>query len=294
MFQKKIVCLVIAVFLLVSCNNGVKKKSYSVSTTKAGGLGMIQFAYDKSSVPENQNLFSIMPELIKSSSVENARKIIISVADEIGKPIYFEKELNLHKLGASNSFISEPAFFSPGSYKLIGYQVVDESGDVIMATPLEGSKFAHLVDDPLAIDFTVEKGKTSKITPQVADTLETGHNNPEDFGYSTFSFDLVKTFHFQAGFFAYDESSDNLELTGASIRVKNGTETLYTGTLRTAPDQIYLRDDYELYEVTVSKNGYQDYSETFTADELKEYKSSPLMAALYVEGAISLTGLVGE
>src|SRR5688500_5121863 len=83
-------------------------------------------------------------------SSESVRHLLITVEDLSGNTIYDKKKIEL--LGFGDEFISEPVEFQPGNFRLTEFLVLDESGNVRYATPLEGSTLADLVEDPLSAE----------------------------------------------------------------------------------------------------------------------------------------------
>ena len=98
-----------------------------------------------------------------------------------------KEDLLLSLFSFGEQYISENLKLRTGDYRITRFVVLDRSKKAIYATPVEGTELAHYVDDPLPIEFTVKNGVTM-ITPQVLAIEEQG---PEEFGYSSFGFDVV-------------------------------------------------------------------------------------------------------
>jgi uncharacterized protein (TIGR02145 family) len=174
--------------------------------------------------------------------------------------------------------------------------VLNNSDSVIYATPLKGSNLAYLVTTPLPIAFNISKNNVTKMVPEV---LSVESFKSEDFGYYSFSFDLVKTFDFLVTVMVYNFSIKNWELTMANIVIRAADSTIvYNDTLKAITNQITLRDNSVSYILNVSKAGYQTYTAIFTADELKLYFKSedkgPLIIRLSSVNSESVTEIDGN
>ncbi len=206
-------------------------------------------------------------KLKSKTSNETPATIVITIADTKGKVAIESKKIALFNM--NGSYLSEPLSLKTGDYKITKFLVLNSSDSVIYATPLNGSKLAYLVKTPLPIAFSISKDNVTKVVPEV---LSVKNTKPEDFGYNSFSFDVVKTFDFLTTVMVYNESTKNWELTSAQISIKAADSTIaYEGNLDAITNQITLRDNSTSYTLTVSKADYQTYTVTLTANELKLY-----------------------
>lgn len=214
-----------------------------------------------------------------------AAAVLITVKRSDGTFAYNRHKLALYKFGAD--FISEPASFLTGNYQLTEFFVLDANNEVIYAAPVEGSDLAYLVENPLPIDFTIGKDETIKVITEVL-AVET--HTPADFGYATFSFDVVPTFTFSVAVFTYSEQTHNFELTTASIAIKGDESSVYSNELGAVTNHLRIRDGYSSYSLTVTKNGYGAYTKTFSADELKAYIGENILKIILMPGNSTVNG----
>lgn len=221
---------------------------------------------------------------------EGAASILISVEDENGNKIYDRKSLEVYSF--NDSYLSEPIDLNPGKYKLTGFLVLDAKGNVIYATPKEGSKFAYLVEDPLPIGFSTQSNITSKVNPQV---ISVSSLSPEDLGYSTFTFDIVSTVDFLLSVFTYDPATENLELTTANLIVTNleDDKVLFNQSVSDSTNLIRIVDSYDNILIKVEKEGYDTFTYHTTKTELENHKLKPFIVTLF--NGISLSeGLIAH
>ena len=91
------------------------------------------------------------------------------------------------------AYISEEVEMASGDYILTKFMVINPAGEVILATPVEGSPLAYLVDDPLPISFSIVAGTATMIAPEL---LSVGNYDPGDFGYISFGGQIIKPLGF--------------------------------------------------------------------------------------------------
>lgn len=215
------------------------------------------------------------------------KSVLVTVKDGTGAIVYDRKKLSLFQF--SGEYLSEPIALKIGNFSVTEYIVLDEDDNAVYATPMEGSPLEHLVDDPLPISFSVTKDKTTKVSPQVIKVE--GHTGI-DFGYATFSFDEVATFNFLLGVHAYNSTSQNFELTTASLKITSGSDVQVDRSLSAQTHTITVVDNMTNYTVVIEKAGYTTYSRTFAIADLKAFGASPLVVTLMNEGLT--TGLVAH
>ena len=232
---------------------------------------------------------------LKSASVAPS-SVVITVEDAGGNVVKNSEKLQLYAMGGN--YITQPISLLNGKYKLTRFLVLDAENNVLYASPLKGSSMAYLVQNPLSVEFSVEKDKTAKLIPEV---IATAASTAESFGYTTFSFSVTETFDFLIGTFIYNESLKNYELTLADISIYSDSTLIYTGQLTTTThstdvntydsvgvnNKITLPERYNNYTLVISKAGYKTYTYTITKDELKLHylniDKGPLVAVLQPE-----------
>lgn len=240
--------------------------------------GKIEFAFESSSANAK----------VKTDS-ETLRFILITVKNQSGETVYSRKKIELFKFG--ENYISEPVEFLAGQYSLTEFFVINDAGVVSYAVPLEESRLAYLVSLPLPINFNITEDQTNKITPQV---VATDGFSAEDFGYTTFSFDILKTISFQLAVFIYNAAIENFELTTSHVSVTANNDSLYDQNLTDSTQRIIVKDGYETYNIQVSKSGYQPYHYSFSRDSLSLYHSGSVLKIILIKKDSSvMDGLVG-
>ena len=116
---------------------------------------------------------------------------MVSVEDTEGNPVLTDELIPVYLFGTG--FISEEVEMDAGDYILTKFMVINPAGEVIFATPVEGSPLAYLVDDPLPISFSIAGGTATMIAPEL---LPVGNYDPGDFGYISFGGQIIKPLGF--------------------------------------------------------------------------------------------------
>jgi len=189
--------------------------------------------------------------------------VLVTVTDTHGQVVANNKQLTLYAFG--DGYLSEPIALTTGQYKLSGFVVLNNSNNAVYAAPVRGSALDYLVTTPLPIDFPVTKDIVSNVNVEV---IAVDGNSAKDFGYTTFSFDIIDTFTFNMAVIAQDKSA----LTDGRIVITSGTTTVYDKTsVAGITTRVQVRNGYTSYAVNVTKDGYLPYSQIFTAEKLKHY-----------------------
>lgn len=231
--------------------------------------------------------------MMKSSDIDNAASIIISIKNSSGILVYNLEQLTLIKI--NGSFITRPISLLIGNYELTQFIVADAQGNALFVAPIQGSPNAYLVSSPLPIAFTIAKDEVVKIVPEVIDVE---NSIPEDFGYSTFSFTVVETFNFLVSVFVYNAQVENFELTTAALSVSSEGIVLYSNSLQAITNQVTIRNGYDSYILNISKDGYKTFIDTLTNAELKLHFRSedngPLVVILEEDNIGCTMGTVSD
>jgi len=131
----------------------------------------------------------LVEETLKSlsSGHHDVAAALVSIKNANGELVYDKEYLEFYMFG--EAFLTKSLKLEVGKYRLTEFLLVNEEGEVTWATPLEGSRLAHLVDDPLPIEFRVLEDETTHVHPQV---VRIGNYNPDDFGYVNFNVSFVE------------------------------------------------------------------------------------------------------
>jgi hypothetical protein len=241
--------------------------------------GKLEFSFSASSLSNNG----------RKSSESVLRYVVVTVIDESNNKIYNRKKIELFSFG--DNYLSEPIEFIPGTYSLTEFFVLDEN-TILYATPTKNSNLAHLVADPLPINFGISKDETTKVTPEV---IAVDEFTALDFGYTTFSFNIIETVSFHLAVFAYSEITENFELTSSHVSVNSGNNELFDQNLVNVTTRVIVKDTDDLYHVQITKEGYEPYDGYFSKDSLLSFTEDAALKIILTGSIVDLTtGLVGH
>ena len=191
--------------------------------------------------------------------------LIVSVEDTEGNPVLTDELIPVYMFGTG--FISEEVEMASGDYTLTKFMVINPAGEVILATPVEGSPLAYLVDDPLPISFSIVAGTATMIAPEL---LQVGDYDPGDFGYISFGGQVIKPL----GFFVMAVIDNPLSMspiqlpTTANLTVYADNNWHYMFSLEAYVNHVLIRGGSEIYIFLLEKDGYLPQKFYFTARDL--------------------------
>ncbi len=106
---------------------------------------------------------------------------MVSIEDMDGNSVISDSLIPVYAFGTG--FTSENVELQTGDYNLTKFLVINPSGAVIYAAPIEGSPLAYLVNDPLPVNFLIRADQVTSVAPEV---LLVGDQTPGQFGYASF------------------------------------------------------------------------------------------------------------
>ena len=278
----KFIFVLFSIAVMINCNNSEENILKIDDKQLTANEGNVEFGFTAPQLDASSKVAESSPSSSRTSQShsrfengedgirENAVSILISIEDDSGTPVYTEKVMKLARVG--EDILSLPLSFSPGTYLITLFQVLDASNVAIAMTPREDSPFSGFVSATLDYSFTVTAENTLRVNLEV---LSTKLATAADFGYSTFSFTAVDLTPFLVSVFTYDDSTNNFELTEATIEIKHlGNNRIYYNDnydAQTLTFQIPDTQAEDIIQITASKSGYQSKTVTRTLADLKTY-----------------------
>jgi hypothetical protein len=209
----------------------------------------------------------------RTATTAEPKSLLVTIEDRDGTTVVTRKELTLHKFG--ERYLSVPLTLKTSgasSYRLTEFMVTDAGGNVVLATPKEGSALAHVVTDPLAIEFSVNKDQITTVTPEVLEVNE--GNTPEEFGYGQFGFSLKETVPSVVS--AFIKGDSNFQLTTAHLKVEGLRDTTSADTTAFWSYETELEAKANVltfikaprYKLTITKAGYRPWVQNLTTKDV--------------------------
>jgi len=269
--------LISFLFIVTSCQKDDN------NTPKASG----KITFNYTSIVNGLKKASSQNLTDSSSNSGTPAAIIISITDNSGNVVTNMEEVPLYNM--NGYYISRPISLEQGGYKLSDFLVVDKDGNVLYITPKEGSPKAYLVNDPLPIEFNVVKDQVTNVPVEV---LENTGETPEEYGYTTFSFNVIDVINFYVSVFTYSDLNHNFELTNSEIQIFKDNSKIYEGTLSATINNIQLRNEAGDYSIVVSKSGYKNYTTSLTLSDLQNHTVTTPLVVILSKSDFPTDGLV--
>jgi len=200
--------------------------------------------------------------------------IMVSIEDMDGNSVISDSLIPVYAFGTG--FTSENVELQSGDYNLTKFLVINPTGTVIYASPVEGSPLAYLVNDPLPLSFSIRAGLVTTVGPEV---LLVGDQTPGQFGYANFGMQVVKPLGFWTiCILDCPMCMRPTELTTAKLSVFANNGWHYTFKLEAALNHLIIRGGSEVYYFLLEKEGYMPQKLRFTGAELRATtKENPLV-----------------
>ncbi len=238
---------------------GLTAASCTQNETEVSITGQIEFTVP--GIPSNSGA--------RVSESPMPTSLVISVK---GQTSLNKKKVNLYSF--NGEYISEPVQLILGQYQLVEFLVLDESDKVIYASPKANSNLAGFVDIPLPIPFEVSAADISKVIPEV---LPAKDYKPKDFGYTSFSFDVVQPI--QVVVMGFEDG--HYEYVPTTLYILHDEDTVTMENLLPAINEVGIESSFDNYTFIIEEQGFARYMKTFSADDLMAYMSSPLEIMLW-------------
>ncbi|MCU0460891.1 MAG: LamG domain-containing protein [Bacteroidales bacterium] len=190
--------------------------------------------------------------------------LMISIEDMEGNLVMNDSMIPLYTFGTG--FVSKNVELKTGEYKLSKFMVINPSGKVVFATPVEGAPLAYLVNRPLPLTFNILPVQVTRIIPEV---LAVGDNSPTRFGYASFGIQIIMPLHFWTICIPDNPLATAIsQLTAAKLTIYAENGWHYTFRLEAAVNHLIIRGGSQVYYFLLEKEGYQPKKMLFTAEQL--------------------------
>jgi hypothetical protein len=200
-------------------------------------------------------------------------QLMVSIEDLYGTPVLTDEMIPVYTFGSG--FISEKIEIKAGEYNLTKFIVIDPAGQVVFASPMEGSPLAYITNDPLPIYFNIIPGQVTNVVPEV---IVVGNYTPGDFGYANFGVQIIKPLEFYA--ICYLDNPLIMaptQITDARLTVYANDGWYFTFNLKPEVNHLIIRGGSDFYTFVLEKDGYVTQTLQFSAWELlNATKENPL------------------
>ncbi len=190
--------------------------------------------------------------------------LLVSIENEAGQLVISDELLPIYPFGPA--FISENLELEAGNYHLVKFMVIDPSGEVVFASPLEGSPLAYLVNKPLPIPFVIRPDQLTILSPEV---LAVSGQPPSQFGYLAFGIQLVRPLEFYVVCILDNPLIEApTQFTRAKLTVYGPQGWHYTFQLEARINHLVIRGGAESYGFLLEKEGFPAQEFRLPAEKL--------------------------
>lgn len=257
----------------------MKKKAYVLIALLTA---MLYSCSEKEDLQTEKISFSIQ---VASSGIDGGRtaalnlpvgaSLLISLTDDQGNAVLTRHRINLLQLG--NSYITDPLVLAPGRYALTDFMVVNDSSEILFATPLKNSKLSKVVSHPLPYKFVVSRNNVANVEMEVVDATL---NQPQDFGYVAFDINVVNPLSISV----FRKAGDKVVLTEAKAYIydESGNGNIQTFDLNATINLLSFNGNpSSTYTLIIEKVGHVNFYKEFTYSSLiAELGDNPLKVIL--------------
>jgi len=209
-----------------------------------------------------------------SDSISGATAIVISIETTDGSIVYNNKQVRVSN--KNGSYCSDLISIMPGNYKLTKFMVIDNESLVNQVVPV-GTSIKSFTGKTLPLYFVVDNGEIANLSLQVTNTLG---KRPQDFGYATFNFIGEASFDFMIGVYVYNSDVQNFEFTSAHLTISQESNIIVDQDLKSGVNNTVLNEGKGKYVLTVSKDGYNTFTDTLSLYTLAGYISKSFSVLL--------------
>ncbi|MEL7002059.1 MAG: hypothetical protein AAFN93_04895 [Bacteroidota bacterium] len=250
--MRKVTFLIVMIFAFFGCKEDDEPQISQNS---------VQFSFNTKDVPNSNG----------RTASEEPFSIVISIEADNGESIKDEEVFNLTKIG--DNYLVDPILLDFGNYHLTKFLILNENSEVILATPIEGSILASLVDRPLPVSFEIAPDEITETTLEVIDTSGV---DPEDLGYTSISFNIIPTMDILVSVFEANDDQTHFEFVEASLQVSSTDGVLFTQPLGDSINVVKVRTDLGSLTFTASTIDGRSKTIIVTSDSLEIYRTTPL------------------
>ncbi len=203
--------------------------------------------------------------------VQGVSHVVLTILNADGTPTAVDGK-SLPALPFGEELMIEDISLPGGSDQLSTFYLTDSSGNILYATPLEGSEFGDYLAEPLPISFEIATNGTESLGLEI---ISTAAQNPESFGFETGMAGFRETFYFFISVIR-EKVDEFMEFIPAELTVRQGYQ-IVTQELSGKLNKIVLPKNSEQYDFLISYGPFQPVSKKISYDSLLLFHDRPLV-----------------
>lgn len=239
-------------------------------------------------VSSGEVAFTIKPVEISNKSGRladaNPSSVVVSIESSTGEVILDEQKIDI--ISFNNSYLVNPILLEQGDYKLTKFLVLNESEEVVYASPVEGSVLAPFVSNPLALPFSIGSDEVTQVEIEVVNTESI---NPEDLGYASISFTIVPSLDVLVS--VLKQEFDSYHFVNSTLTVSGDNDSLYSLPIGDSINVVKVLTDYNELTFSVTTDDGLSAEIKVSTDSISNYRTTPLTIILPNELTLLPAGL---
>ncbi|EPR68250.1 hemagglutinin protein [Cyclobacterium qasimii] len=229
--------------------------------------GSISFQVNESYVENESSRNLALP-------IQGVNNVVLTIENEDGSQTIFDRK-SLPILGFGDEILIEEINLSQGSYQISAFYLTDSSGNILYATPIEGSEFGEFLAQPLPIPFEVTASESQNLNLEI---ISTAGKSPEPFGFESGMAGFRETFYFFIST-VREKVDDFMDFIPAELTVSQG-DHLLTQQLNGKLNKIVLPKNSENFDLTITYKAFQPIEKEISYDSLLLFENHPLIIEL--------------
>lgn len=132
-------------------------------------LGACTTEYEQQLPTDGSISFQVMESYVGNESsrnlalpIQGVNNLVLTIESEEGSQTILDRK-SLPILSFGDDIVIEEINLSQGSYLITAFYLTDSSGNILYATPIEGSEFGELLAQPLPMPFEVTSGESQSL-----------------------------------------------------------------------------------------------------------------------------------
>lgn len=239
--------------------------------------------------PETEEkLPAVIVKIAKTSNTSSRQlrvttysKAIITIQTAEGDSTsYDSKHIQVQDMG--DHYLTEKIILPEGSYQVVAFYVLDDNNDIVEASPKKNSTLSKDQDLSLPLSFDLQSIETEigeeaemEISMQV---VAAEGQSPADFGYQSFGLNIVEATSNQF-FIAMVTDTRLMDFLPGEVEIIADGEIITQELIAGINESVEL-PIAESYAILLKSFNFDDFTDTLTIDQLKEFSTHPLVVEM--------------
>ncbi|NHE55750.1 hypothetical protein [Cyclobacterium plantarum] len=206
--------------------------------------------------------------------IQGVSNLVLTIEEENGAATDYSFK-SIPVLSFENRLIIEELTLSPGKYQITDFHLSDSLGSILYASPLAGSPFGEILNQPLPLSFQLRAAASEAIQVEV---ISTAGASPEKFGFQPDMEGFRETFFFFLTLTG-EKIDEYLDFLPGKLNVSTETFNMNFSLDRNL-NRIVLPKETTPYLFQVESVNYQPLKISLGYDSVSQFDQKPLVLEL--------------